>query len=455
MSIEIDLTTKPHLFQGVVPAIITTCSRSGEPNVTYLSQVYLVDREHVALSRQFFNKTVQNISENPYAAIQLTDPVSFEAYDLDLEFVRSETSGPLFDTMFVRIEAIASHTGMKGIFKLVAADVYRIRSTRYVTGYLEPVEGEVPRAFPDPPERRSELRALQVVSDRLNRARDLDELLQSFLGALRTEMGFEHSMILLPDDDGSRLFTVASIGYGESGVGAEVPVGSGLIGTVAAQKQILRVGDIASDLRYGRAVRETTATETPEIPLPGLPDAKGHLALPLVVEDRLVGVLAVESRDPLGFDDWHEAFLAIVGNQAAIAIERILEREREEEDEPPVEPPLRPSLVGPKHVFRYYAKDETIFVDGEYLIRNVAAKILWKVLRGWVNDGRTEFSNRELRLDPWLGLPPVKDNLESRLILLRKRLEQKCSDVRIPSCARGHFRLEIDGRVALEEQAPS
>lgn len=452
--IRIDLSTKPHVFQGVAPAILATCSKDGEPNVTYLSQVYWVDRDHVALSRQFFNKTAKNIQENPYASLQLYDPTSFEAYEVDIEFVRSETSGPLFDTMSVRIEAIASHVGMKGIFKLLAADVFRVTGVSHTSGYLEPVSADMPRAFPEPPERRSELRALQVVSDRLNRARDLDELLESFLAALKTEMAFEHAMILMPDDDGRRnvLFTVASTGYGESGVGAEVEIGSGLVGTVAAQKKILRMADVVSDLRYGRAVRDRAASSTPEIPLPGLPDAKGHLAIPLLVEDRLVGVLAVESRDPLGFDDWHESFLAIVGNQAAIAIERIVEREREEEEEPPTEPPLRPSLLMTKHVFRYYAKDETIFVDGEYLIRNVAAKILWKVLQGFIKSGRTEFSNRELRLDPWLGLPAVKDNLESRLILLRKRLEQKCPDVRIPSCSRGHFRLEIEGRVEVEER---
>jgi hypothetical protein len=37
-------------FQGIIPSIIATCGRDGEPNVTYLSQVYYVDAKHVAMS---------------------------------------------------------------------------------------------------------------------------------------------------------------------------------------------------------------------------------------------------------------------------------------------------------------------------------------------------------------------------------------------------------------------
>ena len=115
-----------------IPALMVTCSANGIPNATVISQVYFVDDTHVALSFQFFNKTIRNVRENPRAWIGVTDLTGQRDWVLDLEFERSETEGPIFDAMDMQIEAIASATGMSGIFKLRAADVYRVLSVSTV-----------------------------------------------------------------------------------------------------------------------------------------------------------------------------------------------------------------------------------------------------------------------------------------------------------------------------------
>ena len=113
-------------FQGILPAQLFTCSLDGIPNAAYLSHVEYVDDTHVALSFQFFNKSRRNVAENPHALVMVPDPDTGQGWLLRLRFVRSETDGPLFDRMALRIEAIASYCGLKGIFKLRAADVYEV-----------------------------------------------------------------------------------------------------------------------------------------------------------------------------------------------------------------------------------------------------------------------------------------------------------------------------------------
>src|SRR5581483_4555776 len=117
------------------------------------------------------------------------------------------------------------------------------------------------------------------------------------------------------------------------------------------------------------------------------------------IGDRLIGVLSAEDRDPMRFGEWHEAYLEIVGNQIALGIDRMLNRA--EEPEEPVQGIAPPQTVRPpartrRRVVTFYKSDDAIFVDDEYLIRNVPARILWKVLRESQRSGRSEFSNREL-----------------------------------------------------------
>ena len=131
---------RPVLENGT-PAVMVTCSADGKPNTTVISQVYYVDETHAALSFQFFSKTIRNVRENPRAFVCVFDIAGQAHWALQLEFERSETEGPIFDAMDMQIEAIASMTGMSGIFKLRAADIYRVLSVERVQHPMPTMDG--------------------------------------------------------------------------------------------------------------------------------------------------------------------------------------------------------------------------------------------------------------------------------------------------------------------------
>ena len=120
-------------------------------------------------------------------------------------------------------------------------------------GFLVPADFraapvEVPAGGP-----LTELRGLQTVSERIARATDLEGLLGCTLTTLDELLGFSHSMLLVHEESCGRLVTIASRGYGAQGIGAEVRLGEGLIGTVAEKRRMLRVTGVGQDLLYGRA----------------------------------------------------------------------------------------------------------------------------------------------------------------------------------------------------------
>jgi adenylate cyclase len=124
-------------FEGIIPAEIATASADGVPNVTNLSRVHLIDDERVALSNQFFSKTVRNLAENPYGCVVVIDPLTYDSYRMLVQYERTERRGPLFERMRRDVDAIAALTGMEGVFKLRSVDVYRVLELERVLSMVD------------------------------------------------------------------------------------------------------------------------------------------------------------------------------------------------------------------------------------------------------------------------------------------------------------------------------
>lgn len=428
-------------FEGVIPSIICTVAADGTPNISYLSHVVRLDEAHVALSNQFFSKTAANIRENPQAALLLVDARNGAQYRLDLRYRETVDSGPIFERMALDLRATSEQIGMADVMRLRGVDIYRVVGLR-----------AVPSPTADPPRQdvTDQLaRALAVVEEIADLA-ELGAIVDTALAALERAFAPAAGMILLQDQARDCLVMLGSRGYGHTGIGAEVPLGQGLIGMAGRERRAVRISDMSRVQRLRAAVEASSEQEnrTRSVALPGLPGAMSQIALPMVAQGRLRGVLFLESRQRLAFSAEDEGALMLVARHLAAAIALA---ETEAAEPAGNAAPMASSTSGAGRVFGvgHHAYDDSVFIDNEYLIKGVPGRLLMHMLEVFLQTGRSDFTNREIRAEEALRLPELKDNLETRLLLLRRRLEEKRAPIRLLRPARGRIRLEVQGRPVI------
>ena len=432
-------------FQGVIPSWVTTCSADGVPNASIVSIVHYVDSERVALTRQFMNKTRINLDQNPQAQVIVVSPANGEQFALDLHYLRTESEGPIFEAVAANLDAIASMTGMAGVFRLRGVDIHSVLT-------CEPFGCSAPVAR----ERRDERDMLPLLDEFIRRLSGCGEYAEGVrvgLEALDDLFGFGHSVLLTADERGDRLFAVASNGYVSSGVGAEVPIGYGPVGIAAQRRRIVCVPSVTRSRSMNAAIQDSIRRSggepfAAEIDLPGLERVDSAAAVPLLARGELTGVLYLESERAGDFGPGNERLLRILGGHLAGAL-AVLQADRGESAPP--EPAPAESPGGEPLAVTYYQADDSVFVDGAYMVKGVPGRILWKLLGEHDADGRASFTNRELRLDERLGLPPGNDNLEARLLVLRKRLAALDCGIALERVGRGRLALHLVAPLTLSE----
>ncbi|OAI41482.1 hypothetical protein AYO38_03595 [bacterium SCGC AG-212-C10] len=442
--LTVPLDTIPAAFEGLIPSAICTVDPDGSPNVIYLSVIHRIDDNHVALSRQFFNKTDRNTAVEPRAQLAVVEPESGRTYLLDLVYERTERDGPLFERVRTRLDAVAAWEGMANVFVLKGIDVCRV--VRCEPAASVPVTSALHRSV--------NLEKVEAFSARVARATDMEELLWVTLNACEELLDYRHAFVMLADETGDLLYTVASNGYTSSGTGSEVRIGEGMIGLAAARRQSIRITQMARELSYSHAIRSASEGDHSRrleqvIPLPGLASVRSQLVTPMLAYHQLVGVLCFQSEEAGAFQAADECIVSILANQVAMAMSALRPAERSPASSLALSTPVEATVAAPAAQVKHYAEDGSVFIDNEYLIKGVAGGILWRLLHEYQDHGRVEFSNKEIRLDQSLALPDIKDNLEARLVLLRKRLEERCEWLRIEKTGRGRFKLVVSRPLSL------
>lgn len=143
-------------------------------------------------------------------------------------------------------------------------------------------------------------------------------LLQATVEVARAIFGAKAASVFLLDEEADELVfeAVAGEGAGEL-IGMRFPAGTGVAGWVLTTRQPLVIDDLSADTRFSREAAESTGY----VP-------KSMMAVPLLVEERALGVLEVLDRPPESRVTLAEVdLLGLFANQAAIALE-LLQRAR-------------------------------------------------------------------------------------------------------------------------------
>ena len=136
----------------------------------------------------------------------------------------------------------------------------------------------------------------------------LDELLQRAADAIHELLGFPNLAIPLidPEQPGMLVLSVKGGHYKQRIPGEyRIPITSGLMGEAARTRRTVLVNDVTADPRY--------------LPTPGGAPARAELAAPILLGDRVLGVVNVERDEP--FSDEDAAIVGIIADQLAVAIE--------------------------------------------------------------------------------------------------------------------------------------
>ncbi len=174
--------------------------------------------------------------------------------------------------------------------------------------------------FSAAPDQAASLTLLYEVSRELTSILDREELLRRIAQHVKRIVNYHVFTVMLWNETSQLLESVFAMHY-EDAIPARLRMRlyQGITGTAAGERRPVRIADVREDSRY---VQFDTDVEV-----------RAELVVPLLLQDRLIGVMDLESTEPQAFTVEHERMLDALGTYVAIALEnaRLYQLARENE----------------------------------------------------------------------------------------------------------------------------
>jgi phosphoserine phosphatase RsbU/P len=161
------------------------------------------------------------------------------------------------------------------------------------------------RLFEHEREHTATLETLSEISREFAAILDLDELLTRILNLTKRVVDYRTAGLLLLNDETEELEMKVAVRYGDKVSVPKIKLGKGLVGYAALHKVAVLVPDVSKDPRYIKLVEET----------------QSELVVPLLLQDRCIGVFDLESPELDAFKKSDAEILTLLASQAAVAIE--------------------------------------------------------------------------------------------------------------------------------------
>ncbi|MGG1675391.1 response regulator transcription factor [Neobacillus sp. NRS-1170] len=279
---------------GVVPSTLITSDRQGIPNITNISRVWFVDREHVAVANHMLNKSIHNLTENSRAFIRTMDTTTFSTWELDVEYIGPSSDAGIFAEMQKQYEILSMILETQKPLTVHCAEIFRVLAAR-------------------------------VCEEENSHLLSKTDLYNPILEQLERKFGWDTSAVWVVEDYEQSLELATVKGFGEE---SEALILKRVAKLSLEQEKPIRIFNIRSQYQYALTTILHQQNENGIFSYEDFRKLNHHyIAIPIKEDNgKIIAIISSQTDDGIKFSLFNDEFLRFASRHLSQLIESLVDK---------------------------------------------------------------------------------------------------------------------------------